>query len=158
MAQARDGDEVRLAAGTYVDCLVVPPTLKNLKIVGEPGAAMTGKVCQQKALVVNSGRNTTLQGFELFGVSDHENVAGVRHQGTNLTMVGMHLHDNDDGILTSAHPTEPDFLLFDSCLFERNGWNNPTGMAHNMYIGHATRFTIRNSTSRATKKGGTRRH
>ena len=76
-------------------------------------------MCQQKALIVNSGRNTTLEGIELFGVSDRENVAGVRHQGTNLTMIGMHLHDNDDGILTGAHPPEPDYLLFDSCVFER---------------------------------------
>jgi hypothetical protein len=35
-----------------------------------------------------------------------------------------------------------------------NGWNNPSGMAHNMYIGHAARFILRNSTTRATKKGG----
>ena len=154
VAQAQSGDEVRLAAGTYVDCFVIPQTVRNLRVVGEPGAAMTGKICQQKALVVNSGLNTTLQGFELYGVSDQENVGGVRHQGTNLTMIGMHIHDNDDGILTNAHPVQPDYLLFDSCLFERNGWNNPSGMAHNMYIGHATLFVFRNSTSRATKKGG----
>ena len=154
VAQARDGDEVRLATGTYVDCFVVPDTISNLRIVGEPGASMTGKICQHKALVVNSGLNTTLQGFELFGISDRENVAGVRHQGTNLTMIDMYIHDNDDGILTSAHPSKPDFLWFDSCLFERNGWNNPSGMAHNMYIGHATLFVLRNSTSRSTKKGG----
>ena len=157
VAAARSGDVVRVAAATYTDCLVVPPQLSDLQIIGEPGAAMTGKICQQKALLVNSGTNTTLRGLELFGVhsvADGGNVAGVRHQGTNLTMIGMHLHDNDDGILTSANPSRPDFLLFDSCLFERNGWNAASGMAHNMYIGHATRFTLRNSTTRATKRGG----
>lgn len=71
-------------------------------------------------------------------------------QGTNLTMIGMHIHDNDDGILGG----NADYLVFDGCLFEHNGWNAASGMAHNMYINHATRFTIRNSISRATKKGG----
>ena len=44
VAAARDGDVVSIAGHTYVDCLVVAPTLTNLRIVGERGAAMTGKV------------------------------------------------------------------------------------------------------------------
>jgi hypothetical protein len=116
---------------------------------------MTGKVCQQKALVVNSGVNTTLDNLELFGVSDDENVAGVRHQGVNFTMRNMHIHDNDDGVLAG---TVGDYILFDGCNFHSNGWNASSGMAHNMYINHARKFTLSNSKSTRTKRGGMHGH
>lgn len=68
----------------------MPPTINNLVISGDPGAAMTGKICQQKAIIVNSGVNTTLQGIELFGALTpyNMNLRGLRVMTYALPGVG----------------------------------------------------------------------
>ena len=51
---------------------------------------MTGKICQQKAIIVNSGVNTTLQGIELFGALTpyNMNLRGLRVMTYALPGVG----------------------------------------------------------------------
>jgi len=155
VAAASAGDVVAIQGGaTYVDCINV--RTDSLVIIGisnptPPG--ITGKICSQKGIVVNMAFNTSLVNLELYNASTGVNIAGVRHDasGRDLTMVGLHLHDNDDGVLLSSYM---DTVVMEGCLLEGNGADDPSGDAHNIYANKMLPFVFRNSTSRATRLGG----
>ncbi|MFL5812717.1 MAG: hypothetical protein ACJ763_04000 [Bdellovibrionia bacterium] len=149
---AAAGDTISIASGTYNDCMYI--TKDNITVVGTGTMpAMTGKVCGQKGIIVTAGKNAVIRNLELYGASDNENYAGIRHDaaGSNLTLDNVYIHDNDDGLLSSA---SGDTLLIQNSKFYNNGMNAGSGMAHNMYIGGSASFTFRNSQSLHAKLGG----
>lgn len=149
---AAAGDTIQIASGTYNDCMYI--TKDNITVVGTGTMpAMTGKVCGQKGIIVTAGKNAVIRNLELYGVSDGENYAGIRHDaaGFNLTLDNVYIHDNDDGLLSSA---SGDTVLIQNSKFYNNGMNNGSGMAHNMYIGGSASFTFRDSQSLHAKLGG----
>jgi hypothetical protein len=146
------GDTIQIQPGTYTDCIYIQKS--NLTITGVNGMPkMVNKVCGQKGILVTAAQNLTIKNLELSGATDNENYAGIRHDaaGFNLTLDNVYIHDNDDGILSSS---SGDNIVISNSRFERNGMNNSTGMAHNLYIGNAASVKFTNSRSTAAKLGG----
>jgi hypothetical protein len=152
LTAAAAGDTISIGPGTYNDCMYI--TKNNITVMGASTMpAMTGKVCGQKGIIVTAGQNAVIKNLELYGATDNENYAGIRHDaaGFNLTLDNVYIHDNDDGLLASA---TGDTILIQNSKFEHNGMNASSGMAHNMYIGRSASFTFKNSQSLRSKLGG----
>jgi hypothetical protein len=131
---ARDGDTVRIAAGKYVDCAVVPAN--NLVIEGlgaDASAVLTDKTCADKALLVTAGANITIRNLTLRGarVPDH-NGAGIRAEGRDLTVEGVKFIDDEDGILAAGVPGST--ITIRDSEFTRDG-SCEGSCAHGVYIG-----------------------
>ena len=155
IAAAQAGDVIDIDAagnGTY-DGDVCGWTKNGLTIRGSNGRAhidAAGQHSGGKAIWVIGGNNTTIRNVELSGatVPDH-NGAGIRLEGTNLTIIGSYFHDNEDGILTGANPNSD--VVIDSTEFRGNGHGD--GQSHNMYIGTVRTFTLRYSWSHDANQG-----
>ncbi|MCX6348136.1 MAG: hypothetical protein NTV79_01340 [Candidatus Aureabacteria bacterium] len=83
-----------------------------------------------------------LEGIEFSGAACPDwNGAGIRQEGTGLTLRSCYFHDNEEGILTGADPLSD--VLIEGCEFDRNGHGD--GYSHNIYIGEIRTFTLRYS-------------
>jgi hypothetical protein len=152
LGAANDGDTINIGPGTYNDCLNI--TKNNITVQGSSDMpALTGRVCSQKGIIVTAGQNAVIRNLELYGATDNENYAGIRHDaaGFNLTLDGVYIHDNDDGLLSSSNG---DTILIQNSRFFNNGMNASSGYGHNLYIGHANSFIFNNSQSLQAKLGG----
>jgi hypothetical protein len=152
MNAAVAGDTIQIQPGTYNDCMVI--NKNNITVVGVNGTPkMVNRVCLQKGIIVTAAQNAVLRNIELSGATNNDNYAGIRHDalGFNLTLDGVYIHDNDDGILSSS---SGDTLLIKNSRFQNNGMNAVSGMAHNLYIGHSASVTFLNSTSNSAKLAG----
>ncbi len=140
-AVAEDGDTVLIDAGSYVDCATW--TRNNLLIRGVGGYAhVHDKSCGGKAIWVIQGNNTTVENIEFSGAAvPDRNGAGIRQEGTNLTVRHCFFHDSEEGILAGDNAAST--ILIEYSEFARCGYGD--GYSHNMYINHVRRFTIRNS-------------
>jgi Right handed beta helix region len=129
---ARDGDRVLIAAGEYVDCAVVPAS--NLTIEGagrDASTVITGKICQDKGILVTQGANITIRNLTLSHArSPGHNGAGIRAEGRNLTIDRVRFFDNENGIL--AAPVHDGTLLVRQSEFFRNG-SCEGACAHGIY-------------------------
>src|SRR5438270_171679 len=83
--KAKDGDRIRIAPGTYIDCAVW--SANNLVIEGTgPGVVITDKSCLGKALFVITGNDITVKNLTLQRARvPANNGAGIRQEGRNLT-------------------------------------------------------------------------
>lgn len=153
IAAAAAGDTIEIdAAGDYAGDVCAWNT-NRLTLRGAGGRARidaAGRSSQGKAIWVIGGNDTVVENIEFSGaaVAD-KNGAGIRHQGGNLTVRNCYFHDNEDGILggdaASSH------ILVEYTEFANNGAGD--GYSHNMYIGHAGRFTLRFCYSHHSKVG-----
>ena len=129
---AKDGDRVVIDPGEYFDCAVV--SANNLTIEGakpDGSAVLTDKVCQGKALLVTAGRDITLRNLTLQRARVPDmNGAGIRAEGTNLTIERVKFVNNQNGILAAGNP-QSTITIRDS-EFLRNGYCSPC--AHGVYV------------------------
>lgn len=143
-ALARDGDTVLIDAGTYVGD-VATWTQDDLTLRGVGGRAHLragGESAQGKAIWVVAGDRTTVDRIELSGaVVPDGNGAGIRQEGTDLTVTRSWFHHNQDGILTGAD-AESDIVITRSRFF-RNGAGD--GYTHNLYVGAVRSLTVTGS-------------
>lgn len=143
-AVARDGDTVLIDPGTYSGD-VATWTQDDLTLRGDGGRAhlrADGNDAQGKAIWVIAGDRTTVDRIELSGASvPDRNGAGIRQEGTDLTVTRSWFHDNENGILTGADP-ESDVVITRSRFF-RNGFGD--GYSHNLYIGAVRSLTVSGS-------------
>jgi hypothetical protein len=107
-AAAQAGDVVEIDAagnGTY-DGDVCAIGVDDLTVRGVNGLAHVdadGQNAQGKAIWVIQGNDVTLENIELSGAEVPDlNGAGIRAEGTNLTIRGSYFHDNQEGILGGA--------------------------------------------------------
>ena len=132
IAAAQDGDRVVIDPGEYFDCAVVKAN--NLTIEGaspDGTAVLTDKACQGKALLVTVGRDITLRNLTLTRARVPDmNGAGVRAEGTNLTIERVKFVNNQNGILAAPNP-QSTIIIRDS-EFLRNG--NCSPCAHGIYV------------------------
>lgn len=117
---------------------------------GRPKLDITGTTpAQQKGLFTISAVNATIENLEFTGaaisVAAGNNGAGIRHQGTNLTVRGCYFHDNQNGILGSPATANTGNVLIESSEFEHNGAGD--GFSHAMYLGNYAQFTLQYSYS-----------
>ena len=140
---ARDGDRVVIDAGEYFDCAVVAAS--NLTIEGaapDGGAVLTDKTCQGKALLVTTGNDITLRNLTLTRARVPEmNGAGIRAEGTNLTVERVKFINNQNGILAAPNP-QSTIIVRDS-EFLRNGYCSPC--AHGIYVNALKLLRVENS-------------
>lgn len=143
-AVAGDGDTVLIDAGTYSGD-VATWTQDDLTLRGVGGRAhlrADGNDAQGKAIWVIAGDRTTVDRIELSGAAVPDaNGAGIRQEGTDLTVTRSWFHDNQDGILTGADP-ESDIVIRRSRFF-RNGGGD--GYTHNLYVGAVRSLTVTGS-------------
>ncbi|GAA5115330.1 right-handed parallel beta-helix repeat-containing protein [Alloalcanivorax gelatiniphagus] len=143
-AVARDGDTVLIDAGTYSGD-VATWTQDDLTLRGEGGRAhlrADGNDAQGKAVWVIAGDRTTVDRIEFSGASvPDRNGAGIRQEGTDLTVTRSWFHDNENGILTGADG-DSDVVIRRSRFF-RNGHGD--GYSHNLYVGEVRSLTVSGS-------------
>jgi len=151
-AVAGDGDVVQILAGTYRGDVAVWQQ-NNLTLRGVHGKARieaNGKNADGKGIWVIKGNNTVIENLELSGASvpDH-NGAGIRLEGSNLTVRNCYFHDNENGILTGENLKSD--IVIDRCEFANNGFGN--GYTHNLYIGAVNSLTVKFSYTHHAKVG-----
>ena len=148
LAVALPGDRVVLAPGVYEEGAIV--TTPGLILQGEPGAHLRGQAVEGKAALVVKANGVTIEGIECSAIAVRDrNGACIRIEGDNLTVRGVHFHDNQQGILSGPGGG---VLLVENSLFERNGFG---GLAHGVYIGpQIDTFVFRNNRVLATTGAG----
>ena len=141
IAVAAPGDVIQIDPVLYSGD-VCPIYASNLTIVAVNGRAhigAAGKNAQGKGIWAIYGTNTVVENIEFSGASvPDENGAGIRlASGLNLTVRNCYFHDNQEGILSGDGGN----VLIEYSEFNHNGYS--TGLAHNVYIGHAHTLTFR---------------
>ena len=150
IAAAHDGDVVDIAPGEYFDCAVIGQN--NLTVQGsEPGAVMTDKTCQGKALLVIDGTNVTIRNLTLqrARVPD-QNGAGIRAEGGSLTVENTRFINNQNGILAANSPDA--VIRVSGSTFEDNGICGGS-CAHAIYVGHFKLLRVEHSRFLRTHDG-----
>lgn len=149
-AVAASGDVIRIAAGDYHGD-VATWSAANLTICGDGGRARLfadGKSAQGKAIWVIQGANTTVDNVEFHDARvPDKNGAGIRIEGTNLTIRNAGFYDNEDGILGGSAGV----VSIERSEFARNGHGD--GYSHNLYIGAVDRLQVKASYFHEAKIG-----
>jgi Right handed beta helix region len=121
----------------------------DLTLVGTGRGALImtrGEVAEDKAIWVITGDRVLVDNVELVGGrSSSYNGAGIRYEGKSITLIHCRIHDNEMGILTSNDPDsevriEGSEIYRNTVDYQRYG-----RLGHNIYIGRARRFSLRDS-------------
>jgi hypothetical protein len=147
---AREGDTVLIDPGEYDDCAVW--RANRLTIAARaPGVVFVGKTCQGKAIFVINGNDVTVRGitFTHAAVAEH-NGAGVRAEGSNLTVEGSRFIDNEEGILAGSAPHSTIRII--NSEFRGNG-TCAAACAHGLYVGAIALLDVEDSHFTDTREG-----
>ena len=153
IAAASTGDTILIdAAGDYDGdvCAWSKDGLTLRGVNGRPRIDADGNSAQGKAIWVIAGDDTTIENVELSGcrVAD-ANGAGIRQEGTNLTVRHAYFHDNENGILSGARAGST--ITIEYSEFAHNGAGD--GYSHNLYIGAVDRLVFRHNWSHGAVVG-----
>ncbi len=147
-----NGDTVAIDAGTYSGD-VASWYADNLVLIGIGGKAhlqANGNNAQGKAIWVISGSNNQVINIEFSGATvPDNNGAGIRQQGTNLTISHCYFHDNENGILAASDPNST--ILVEYSEFANNGYGQ--GFTHNIYINNVASFILQHCYMHHAKVG-----
>ncbi len=150
-AAAVNGDVIRIAAGTYQGD-VATWNASNITICGDGGRARlfaAGRNAGGKGLWVIRGGNVTLDNIEFHDAKvPDRNGAGIRTEGTNLTIRNSGFYNNENGILGGFAGST---ITIENSEFARNGYGD--GYSHNLYIGAVDHLIVRNSFFHEAKIG-----
>jgi Right handed beta helix region len=144
----RDGDTVEIAAGIY-EGDVASWRASNLTLRGVGGRAhlkAMGRSSGGKAIWVIKGDNNVVENIEFSGARVRDlNGAGIRLEGTGLTIRNSYFHDNQMGILTGRNLRSD--IVIEGSEFANNtvDYKRYGRLGHNIYIGRVRSFTLRNS-------------
>jgi hypothetical protein len=140
----RPGDTVKIAPGTYYDCVLWKTN--NITIEGTgPGVVLTDKTCRGKAIFIINGNDVTVKNitFQRARVPDG-NGAGIRAQGINLTVENSKFINNQEGILAGNNPNSS--IIIRNSEFVQNGTCiRKHGCAHGIYVNHIALLRIERS-------------
>jgi len=160
IAAANPGDVIEVDSSGNYDGDTCAWSTDNLTVRGVGGGRakidLTGVTpAQQKGIFTISAPNATIESFELSGAAISQgagnNGAGIRHQGTNLTVTNCYFHDNQDGILGAPATDGTGDVVIQSSEFANNGAGD--GYSHNMYLNHYASFTLEYSYTHGAKVG-----
>lgn len=147
-----DGDIVQIDAGTYVGDVCIW-TASGLTLEGVDGYAhleADGESAGGKAIWVIQGDDVTVRWIEFSGATvPDQNGAGIRQEGTGLTVDRCWFHDNENGIL--AGDDEDSDIVVQNSIFERNGYGD--GYSHNLYINHVRSLSFVGNLSTGAYRG-----
>jgi len=103
IARAHDGDTVRVAPGTYVDCASIRQNRFTLEGLG--GAVMQDKARAGKAILVIDGSKVTVRGLTLANAQvPDKNGAGIRAEGGELLVENTRFLNNENGLMGANDP------------------------------------------------------
>jgi MYXO-CTERM domain-containing protein len=154
VAAAKGGDTIEIDPGEYVDD-ISSIKVGDLTIRGLGGArphlrATVPPPNKKGIFVIELGVGpVTVENLEFSGskisANDGNNGAGIRAQGTDLTVRNCYFHDNQNGILAGDGA-----MTVESSEFAYNGQE---GYEHNIYVGAAPKFVFRGNYSHHAKSG-----
>ena len=149
---ATDGDTILISPGEYFDCAIVRPNGITIEGLGAAGSvSLTDRPCQGKALLVIAGNDVTVKNITLARARVPDgNGAGIRAEGTNLTVDGVRFVDNQQGILAGDRPGST--ITVRNSEFIRNGVCNP-GCSHGIYVNQIALLRVENSRFLETRQG-----
>ncbi|MCX6350669.1 MAG: T9SS type A sorting domain-containing protein [Bacteroidetes bacterium] len=141
-ALVANGDTVEIDAGIYA-ADVAKWTANNLLLKGVGGMAhmkSNGSNYGGKGIWVIAGNNTRVENIEFsLCVCASNNGAGIRQEGSNLTVSHCYFHNNENGIL--AGKVNPSKIIIEYTEFAYNGYGD--GYTHNLYIGNIDTLIFR---------------
>ena len=157
VAAAQSGDTIEVDPGDYVDDISVIQ-VGDLTIRGVGGARPHLKATQpppnkKGILVIPDGVGpVTIEHLELSGSriseGDGNNGAGIRAQGTELTVRDCYIHDNQNGILSNGS------LM--TIEYNELAHNGEAGYEHNVYVSGGTpKLVFRGNYSHHANRGYT---
>jgi len=153
ITRAAAGDIVEIAGGvTYSGdvCTVAASNLTIRGVNGRPRIDANGAYAQGKGTWVVTGSNVTVDNVEMLGARvPDQNGAALRLEGTNFTLRGSFIHDNENGILTGVNTASN--ILIETTEFGHNGYG--TGYTHNLYIGNVASLVFRGNYSHDANVG-----
>ena len=152
VAAAHPGDTVHVATGQYFDCATVKQD--NLTIEGDgAGSVMTDKTCGGKALLVIDGSDVTVRNLTLQRARVPDgNGAGIRAEGGNLTVEGVHFVNNQDGIL-AADNADATIRIVGSEFVHDGSCHSGSGCAHGIYVSTLALLHVEGSRFFDTQEG-----
>ena len=137
------GETVSIQPGNYPECAVWPSRASNITIEGTGDVVVSDNICAEKALFVIQGDDVTVRGITFAGAHAPEhNGAGIRAEGTNLTIEDSRFIDNEEGILAGTN--NGGTIIVRSSLFQGNG-KCVEDCAHGIYVGRIDRLRIEDS-------------
>lgn len=146
------GDTVLIDAGEYIGDVAFWK-VDGLLLQGEGGFAhlnANGQSAGQKAIWVVQGDDITIEQIEFSNCSvPDQNGAGIRQEGTNLTVRHCKFHDNENGILAGNDANST--ILVEYSEFGWNGYGD--GYSHNIYVNHVASFIFRYNYSHDSQIG-----
>ncbi len=139
----QDGDIIEIDAETYIGQATLarwtPNNLTLKGVGGRPHLIADGAYISGKGIWVLVGDNITVENIEFSGATvPDQNGAGIRLDGSGLTVRNCYFHDNETGILTNN--TYDGDILIEYTEFDHNGYGD--GYSHNLYIGHVNSLTF----------------
>lgn len=153
----KDGDEVWIDPAEYVGD-VASWSANNLKFYRTPTAQegsfavlkADGKAAEQKAIWVIKGNDCVVAGIDFRDcVVPDRNGAGIRVEGTNITVSRCAFRQNQDGILAGSNLNST--IIVEYCEFDRSGAGD--GLSHAIYVNHVKAFIFRFNYSHNTLVG-----
>lgn len=133
---AADGDTIRLKPGEYFECASFS---RNRLVIEGPGAVLTDRTCEGKALLVLRGDSTTLRDIKLVRARVPDgNGAGIRLEGRGLTVEHVWFENNEVGLLAGGDAGQ---VRISGSRFSRNGVPGSGALATVM-VGRATLLRI----------------
>lgn len=149
---ARDGDTVEIDAGIYAGDVAYWGQ-HNLRIRSSGGIVQmvaNGASYGGKGIWVIGGNNVSVDGIQFVGAKVPDmNGAGIRHEGSGLTVMNCRFTECENGILAGDKAGSE--VLVERCYFERCGFGD--GRSHGLYYGAHARLTVRYCVFRDTKVG-----
>lgn len=147
----RDGDTVEIDSGDYHGdvCSWITNTC-TIRGKGVVNLYADGKAAEQKAIWVIKGDSCTIDNVTFLNCAvPDKNGAGIRVEGTNITVTRCTFRNNQDGILAGDNMKST--IRVYNCEFDGSGAGD--GLSHAIYINHVSRFYFVGNYSHGTKVG-----
>lgn len=148
-AAVQYGDIVEIYPGTYGGA---EWNRGGLTIIGMgTGATITGAVQRGKGLFNVLKSDVTIQNLTFQGAKNGSgNGAGIRFEGTNLTVLNSRFLNNQNGILQGDNAAST--MIVKNSTFRHNG-ACVSACAHALYVGRVAKLDVENSTFADTQRG-----
>lgn len=147
-----DGDTINIAAADYINDAQVQWTKNNLLIRGVGGRPrlfagdlIANDPVNGKGIFVVKGNYCTIENIDFRNAKClSHNGAGVRQEGSNVTIRHCRFEANEMGILGGGLTTLPNSTyIIEYCEFLNGGSVANPGYQHNIYINHIDSFIFR---------------